>query len=251
MAGEAVPEPSSSATYDAYQLHLQRAVLATTKLSHSLPEPTDISFHRSLDRRFAEELDETSDRLLNLVNDVLGLVKDAKRKSEGKAGGRRWKGKAKVSGEEEEDPIFATEEDVVDGYSAASELVDWLLERTDDTLDVLSGRKAISDAAVASFVPPPAPSKRSEHIRSGTGPLPKWILNDTTLRKPQRMWKVDNRRGTVWQPLVTTEGKKLKKVHASEGNDKIVRQVVELPGELDEYGQVLQGCASFEQCRRS
>lgn len=245
MAEGAAPDPSSSASYDAYQLHLQRAVLATTKLSHSLPQPSDISFHRSLERRFAEEIDETSERLLDLINGVLGLVKDAKQKSEGKSG-TRWKGKGKESSRDEDDAVLKTEEDVVDGYSAASHLVDWLLERTDDTLDILSGRKALSEAALASVAPK---AKRSEPVKGDRGPLPKWILNDVTLRKPQRHWKVDNKRGTVWLPLMS-EGKKLKKVHALGGNDEIVRQVVELPHELDELGQVLRGCVFTFLSRR-
>ena len=70
---DAVPSPITA--FDAYQAHLQKSLITTTKYAHALPAKDDISFQRTLDRNFAQGLDECSVRVLRLLNNLISLAK--------------------------------------------------------------------------------------------------------------------------------------------------------------------------------
>ena len=103
------PASLTPASFNDYNAALQTAALKATK--HSAQLPTDIPFHRSVDRAFAKDLDAASARVLSLANRLLGLVSttDSKRK-----------GKARLE----------NEDDVVDSFHAlVVDPMDQLLER--------------------------------------------------------------------------------------------------------------------------
>lgn len=96
--------------FDDYNVKLQAAILNPTKLAFSLP--TDIAFHRSVDREFAKQLDSCSEKVLSITNKLLALS----------APGSSGKGKSRA---------LDSQDDVVDNFhSAVVDVMDQLLERT-------------------------------------------------------------------------------------------------------------------------
>lgn len=94
------PAASSSwaADFDASQLRLQKAALASTRLSNALPGHDDMAFQRTLDRKFAKDVDVISKRVFSMTNQLLMFAR-------GPANG---KGKGK--------DILADEEDLLEGF---------------------------------------------------------------------------------------------------------------------------------------
>lgn len=100
------------AAFDNYNTALQTVALKATK--HAVQLPSDIAFHRSVDRSFAKEIDACSSRVLSLTNRLLSLVSTADTSS------ARGKGKGKGK----------LEDDVVDNFHAVVvDSMDQLLER--------------------------------------------------------------------------------------------------------------------------
>jgi exosome complex exonuclease RRP6 len=98
----------------------------TTALDHlttdaaALPDKSDLSFHRTMDRKFAKQLDEASSKVLGMAEQMLKLVLGPEQ-NESKAGAAVKKGKARRT--------LADEDDVVDGFrGAVIDVVDGLLE---------------------------------------------------------------------------------------------------------------------------
>ena len=108
MAEEEVPIPSTSTSYDAYQARLQKSALVATK--HAFQIPSDLGFHRTLDKSFASELDSISARVFSLTDKLLRYSTGASTKGKGKA-------------------VLKTEEDFLDNYHLAIvDVVDQLFE---------------------------------------------------------------------------------------------------------------------------
>ena len=106
--------PTASDYLPALTAHLQQ----TTSLAHSLPRPSDIAFHRSVDPKLAVRLDEASGRVWGVLQGLLTLV-DGLKDEGGKPAGQT---KTKKRVREEEGLVDEFERDVGDA-------VDGLLER--------------------------------------------------------------------------------------------------------------------------
>lgn len=110
MASEDPPLPSSSTSYDAYQLRLQKSALLATKQAFQLPLNPDLSFHRTLNKSFASELDSVSSRVFSLAEKVLKF-----------STGKSIKGKGKA--------VLKSEDDLLEGYHlSVVDVVDQLFE---------------------------------------------------------------------------------------------------------------------------
>lgn len=117
MAGSsasAIPE-LTPAGFDEYNAQLQAAALQATRHGVSLPTPSDLSFHRSLDRTFSKELDACSSRVLSLTNKLISLVS-----ASSKSNGGNNKGKSRK---------LESEDDVVDHFHAL------VVDRMDELLE--------------------------------------------------------------------------------------------------------------------
>ena len=104
--------PLAFTSFDSYNAKIQASALAATRKAAGLP--TDLAFHRSMDRELSESLDAFSQRVLNMANRLLALASTVDQGSKGK-------GKAKLE----------NQDDVVDNFhSLVVDSVDQLLERT-------------------------------------------------------------------------------------------------------------------------
>ncbi|ORX34217.1 ribonuclease H-like domain-containing protein [Kockovaella imperatae] len=110
--------------------------VATTH-ANALPPKSDLSFHRTLHRKFAKDQDEASSRILKLADSLLAKVQTD----------ISSKGKARRKIEDEED--------VVDGYRrGVMDVVNGLLEDAASRLDEVSGQKKSPAIQVSSSASP-------------------------------------------------------------------------------------------------
>jgi len=112
--------PSPSTSFNAYQVALQSAAVSAVRSSVALPK--DISYHRSLDRKFGKQLDAVSDRILDLTSKLLDYA-EAANDVEGVTNKTSSKGKGKRR--------LETEDDIVDSFHfKVVDVLDQLLEKT-------------------------------------------------------------------------------------------------------------------------
>lgn len=98
--------------FEDYNLRLQTSILNPTKRALALP--TDIQFHKSINRDFAEEIEACSTKVLSITNKLLTLAAS----SATTLGGN---GKAR---------LVVDQDDVVDDFdSVVVDIMDQLLER--------------------------------------------------------------------------------------------------------------------------
>ena len=98
--------------FEDYNLKLQNSILNPTK--HAFALPTDIQFHKSIDRDFAEEIEACSTKVLSITNKLLTLTAS----STATLGGKR------------KTRLFVDQDDVVDDFdSVVVDIMDQLLER--------------------------------------------------------------------------------------------------------------------------
>jgi hypothetical protein len=97
--------------FEDYNLKLQTSILNPTKHAFSLP--TDIQFHKSIDRDFAEEIEACSTKVLSIANKLLTLTTSS---TTSLGGG----GKAR---------LLVDQDDIVDDFdSVVVDIMDQLLE---------------------------------------------------------------------------------------------------------------------------
>ncbi|KZV86994.1 hypothetical protein EXIGLDRAFT_711949 [Exidia glandulosa HHB12029] len=174
MDVDASAGPSS---FSEYQAKLQNAVLQPTKLALGLPK--DLAFHRTLDRNFAEDIDECSSRVLALTNKLIKFASTARNAPDEALGG---------------------EEDAVDNFhSLVVDVMDRLLEQADTHIDRHLGRNKAAASSVVVNEPKASSSKRI----TASGPLDKRVLHDPTIQKPQLSFstRVDNFSAS-WRPAL-------------------------------------------------
>ena len=98
--------------FEDYNLKLQASILYPTKHAYALP--TDIQFHKSIDRDFAEEIEACSTKVLSITNRLLTLATSSTTNPGGK-------GKAR---------LIVDQDGVVDDFdSVVVDIMDQLLER--------------------------------------------------------------------------------------------------------------------------
>jgi exosome complex exonuclease RRP6 len=165
----------TGAGFDAYNGRLQASALKATKAAAGFPE--DITFHRSIDRDLAKQLDSCSAKVLELTNSLLVLASSAS--------SSKGKGKTKL-----EDP-----DDLTDLFeSVVVETMDRLLEGADIAIDKHTGK---SKAPAISVNAQPAKSNSKPKAATNT-PAPV-VQHAAHLAKPQLKFKcpVDNTNGVV------------------------------------------------------
>lgn len=98
--------------FEDYNLKLQTSILNPTK--HAFALPTDIQFHKSINRDLAEEIDACSTKVLSITNKLLTLAASSTTSHGGK-------GKTR---------LIVDQDDVVDDFdSVVVDIMDQLLER--------------------------------------------------------------------------------------------------------------------------
>ena len=98
--------------FEDYNLKLQTSILNPTK--HAFALPTDIQFHKSIDRDLAEEIEACSTKVLSITNKLLTLAASSTMSFGGK-------GKTR---------LIVDQDDVVDDFdSVVVDIMDQLLER--------------------------------------------------------------------------------------------------------------------------
>ena len=122
-----VPSPTES--FNEYLPIITSALDKLTTAANGLPSTkSDLSFHRTMDRRFANDLDEASSRLLHMTERLLAMVDAGQLEKKGRG---KEKGTVKVAPKAAEKTRrkLEEEEDVIDGYKrGVLGVVDGLLE---------------------------------------------------------------------------------------------------------------------------
>ena len=109
--GGTLPSPSTS--FSVYQPLLQKAALTATKRAYLLPADTDMAFQRTLDKKFATDVDVVSARVFALTNRLLKFAQG------NNVAFRSGKGKA----------VIREEEDLLEGYhTSVVDILDQLFE---------------------------------------------------------------------------------------------------------------------------
>lgn len=187
-----VPLPSKFTTD--YLAHLQSRIQPLTRFAAQLPGPSDLSFHRSLDRSLNKDLDATKDDIIGTLNSLLDSI--------GGKEGRR-KGKALST-----NASNLKAEDLIGGSSFTrkmGDIVDTLLERADSCLDEYQGKIKSSSKGTAGG------DNKQKLDKPDTvpavGPLPTHLLNSNIQPLPQLKFskKPDNSRESIWKHSLTTK----------------------------------------------
>ncbi|CAK5284338.1 unnamed protein product [Mycena citricolor] len=165
--GSPMTPASLSASFAEFNTSVQAAALQATRSAAGLP--SDIGFHRSIDRELADDLDAFSARVLSLTNNLLALAATAESSYHGK-------GKAKLQ----------TCDDVVDDFhSLVVDSMDRLLERTDTCLDDFLGRNKVPVVTIDAE----AVRKTQKPVAVKGGRLDPAVQHAASLVKPQLSFK--------------------------------------------------------------
>ncbi|CEH16090.1 Exosome 3'-5' exoribonuclease complex, subunit PM/SCL-100 (Rrp6) [Ceraceosorus bombacis] len=169
------PVPSPETALTEYLSALQAALQPPTNQAASLPGPSDLTFHRTLNRQLPSIIQDTSISIHTLLNRLLiatGGIEEGEELDEAAIDSDRLPG-------------------VID------DVVDKLLERADKCLDEFNGLRPFSQFQARSSQL--AAGKGIEDDEFGDGPLPPHILNANISPLPQSKWaKPDNSRDAPW-----------------------------------------------------
>ncbi|RSH77767.1 exosome nuclease subunit [Apiotrichum porosum] len=169
--------------------NLTKALEMATTAANLFPDKSDISFHRTLDRRFAKDLDETSNRLLLLTDRLASLAVEA----------NPQKGKHVLLRRKLDD-----EDAVVDSFrSGVIQVVDRVLEDADAALDEARGENKKSQIEVNKALAAAAGKKLPGPRALNLPGLAPHMQNDNRIPKPQDLFRdrVDN--SAIWRPQLT------------------------------------------------
>ncbi|KAL7419844.1 exosome nuclease subunit [Cryptotrichosporon argae] len=192
-----VPVPTTS--FPEFLAHMTTLLDSATSAAGALPDRSDLSFHRSLDRSFAKSLDKTSGRVLKLADQLLGLAFEAEQNEKEKNG----KQSAKVKGKQRQ--RLEDEDDVLDRYRGAIDVVDGLLEHADSQLDEVNGAKKKAAIDVKASAVAQAGKKLPGPFASNSSYLPRHLLLDEQMAKPQLSFKeqIDTSNSRpLWRPTL-------------------------------------------------
>ncbi|KAH8697060.1 putative exosome complex exonuclease Rrp6 [Talaromyces proteolyticus] len=107
----------SSAEFSSFQDKITAALLQTTRAANTIASE-DLDFHRNLNPKFAESLDEEKSRLLSLTSSLL---------------------KVAAAGTDIKAPVLEDADDVEDNWRGVVDVIDNLLEKADACLDEFTG----------------------------------------------------------------------------------------------------------------
>lgn len=188
---QAVPDPVKALS--AYLPALQAPLVSITRSASSLPGPSDLSFHRSIDKDVAAMLDGQAQQVQEMVK-TLTYWAQGKGKGKGKA--------TAAEGDEDDD-----DDDQVAFYNRIADVVDGLLERADICMDEFSGKavpRSIENSTEATRLTAPARTIASPAVVSKTGKLPSELTN-AQIDPPQRKFTLrpDNSAESQWDRPLT------------------------------------------------
>lgn len=198
--GVAPPAPLEDLT--GYLAYLQSKLQPPTRTAAQLPGPSDLSFHRSLDKSLAKELESAKETVLSTVNQLVESINGGAGSARKSAKGL---GKSRAgNGSGQDGKIFL--EDLVDADAfsrSLGDVVDSLLENADTCLDEYQGR--VKPRAAPSRKDVPSARPNDSNGISTLGPLPPRILNANINPLPQTKFatKPDNSREKQWERNLT------------------------------------------------
>lgn len=122
--------PSPTTSFAAYLPVITSALDRLTTSANALPgSRSDINFHRTMDRKFANDLDEASERVLRMAEQLLAIVEVGQEEFKGKAKGKGKDAKPAARTAAKTRRKLEDEDDVVEGYKrGVLGVVDGLLE---------------------------------------------------------------------------------------------------------------------------
>ncbi|KAI0908025.1 ribonuclease H-like domain-containing protein [Ustulina deusta] len=163
----------SSLDFKRFQETIQNALVSTTRLANQIAAE-DLSFQRTSNPTVAEELDDTSSRLLALTSDLLLSA---------------------TKGTDAAGPSLDDADDVDVHWSRIVDVLDNLLEKADTCLDEYTG-------AIKRKAPPvdqhAAPAKKSRYALDQS-------IRRANVLKPQNAFehKPNNHDTSLWKPILT------------------------------------------------
>ncbi|KAI0414335.1 ribonuclease H-like domain-containing protein [Xylaria grammica] len=163
----------SSQDFKSLQETIQNALVPTTRLANQIAAE-DLSFQRTSNPAVAEELDDTSSRLLALTSSLL---------------------QSATKGTDVAGPNLEDADDVDVHWSRIVDVLDHLLEKADTCLDEYTGAIKKKSAPVDQ---PAAPTKRSRYALDQS-------IRRANVLKPQNAFELKpNNHGTSpWKPILT------------------------------------------------
>ncbi|KAK6905601.1 hypothetical protein I203_106431 [Kwoniella mangroviensis CBS 8507] len=207
--------PSPIENFQGYLPHLTQALDNLTNHAANLPSKSDLSFHRTLDKKFATDLDSASERILKLTERLLDLVDKSQQAQKNpsnqlpkidqvKVAKIKGKGKGTINRRK-----LGDEDDVVDGFKqSVMGVVDGLLEDADSCLDEVSGQKKKAAIAVKPHLAAQAGQKLPGPFSKQAARLPQNILHASDIPKPQLLFHepIDNTPTTSpWRPKLSSK----------------------------------------------
>ena len=200
--------------FEDYNLKLQTSILNPTK--HAFALPTDIQFHKSIDRDLAEEIEACSTKVLSITNKLLTLATSSTMNLGGDGRAR----------------LVINQDDVVDGFeSVVVDIMDQLLERAvsgtfrpwfhvlpvtgfqDSCLDIIQGHNKApvisinpnpveTGVCMAKFPPSALLTASQAKTKPSRGRLDPALQHASHITKPQLMFKhkPNNHRDYRWSP---------------------------------------------------
>ncbi|KAI1339740.1 ribonuclease H-like domain-containing protein [Xylariaceae sp. FL0016] len=165
----------SSQDFKSLQEKIQSALIATTRLTNQIAAE-DLSFQRTSNPTVAEELDDTSSRLLDLTTSLL---------------------KSATKGTDAQAPTLEDADDIDVHWSRIVDVVDTLLEKADFALDEYTGAIKRRTAPTEQSAPP---------TKKPTTSLDR-NLKYANVLKPQNAFelKPDNHDKLPWKPRLTSK----------------------------------------------
>jgi exosome complex exonuclease RRP6 len=167
------------ADFSSFQEQVTSTLVQTTRTVGQLSSE-DVNFHRSSSSKFADSLDEQSNRLLSLTSSLL---------------------KAATAGTDIKAPVLRDEDSVEDNWRGVVDVIDSLLEKADACLDEFTGiikKLSPSQQAQSPLVADRAASSKFPSI---------YNYGPSKIPKPQLQFQrvVDNTDVSPFRPLLKTK----------------------------------------------
>lgn len=216
-AGPSTGDNATSSTHKEFDIAtffpaLQAALAQPTQHVNDFPEGDDLKLHRTMDRKLGKRLDATTARVLGLASRLVDFVARDSQDSAATGGGAR-NGETSTPAfasvgikkrkrlQDEDDAIHEFESQIVD-------VLDSLLERADTNLDIVTGKRKVTEISAQAEATLAARQKAQSTKRENqVTALPDHILN-ADIPKPQEKFDpaVDNSNDLPpWTPTLAVK----------------------------------------------